>query len=121
MHVEKHTLALTTDASGDVVGYTPVVTGRILQIRYVKTDFADGIDVDVTLETSAVIVWDEDNVNASKTVLPRQGVHGTDGVAATLDGTRLMREPVYAARERVKVVVAAGGAAKTGTFYILIG
>jgi len=124
MYAETHEVSITTNGSGAAEGFTPVVTGRVLQIRYVKPGsggFANGVDVDVTLEDSGVVVWDEDNVDASKTVLPRQGVHNTAGVAATLDGTRLMLEPVYVASERVKIAVANGGDTLTGTFHVLIG
>jgi hypothetical protein len=118
MYVFKEIVTVDADASGDGIGYSSVVRGQILQIRYVKDDFANGVDFDVTLEDSGVVVWDEDNVNASKTVLPRQGVHDTVGVAATLDGTRLMREPIYVDGERIKFLVAQAGVSTSGVFHV---
>lgn len=124
MHTEEQAITVTTNGDGDGVGYTTPVRGRVLQIRYVKPDsggFADGVDFDITLEISGVVIWDQDNVNASVTVLPRQAVQDTAGAGATYDGTRAIREPVYVADERVKIAVANGGDTTTGTFYVLIG
>jgi hypothetical protein len=122
MWMKQYIVSITTDAAGDAVGYTAeAVRGRVLQLAYVKTDYANGVDFDVILETTGTVVWDQDNVNASATVVPRQGVHDTVGVAATLDGTRLMRDFVYVASERIKITVAQGGDTKSGTFYILVG
>lgn len=115
MYVQKHEVNLTTDASGDAVRYTPVVNGRVLCIRYLKTDFADGVDFDVELETSGVVVWSEDNVNASKTVCPRQTTHSTAGEEGTeVDG-------IFVAEERIKITVASGGNAKSGKFIVMVG
>lgn len=121
MHAERHTVELTTNGDGDATGYTPNVTGRILGIRYVKTDFANGVDFDVTLEGTGEVVWDEDDVNASKSVYPQAGVHTTSGVAATFDGTYPLLIPIVAANDRVKIVVGSGGATKTGTVHIIVG
>lgn len=121
-YIREHRVAITTDGSGDGTAYTSrAVTGRIEYIRYVKTDYAAGVDVDVTLETSGVEVWNQDSVDASAVVCPRRQVHTTLGVGATLDGTRPMLEHIYVAGERVKIVVAQGGATKSGVFYVGIG
>jgi len=121
MHAKQYTVALTTDADGDATGYTPAVNGRILQIRYVKDDYAAGVDFTLTLETSGVTVWSQENVNASATVCPRQAVHGTDGVAGEYANGYPREEPVVSADERVKIVVANGGDTKSGTFYVTVG
>lgn len=121
MYAERHAVTLTTDENGDATGYTPVVTGRVLSIRYVKTDYAAGVDFDVTGETTGVVLWDQDDVNASATVYPRAQVHNTAGTALTYDGTRTVNEPVCLAGERVKIVVGSGGDTKTGVFHVVIG
>jgi len=124
MHVKRHTVSITTDSSGDATVYTDVIDyGEIKQIRYAKTDFADGVDFVVSLENTGVIVWDEDDVNASGTRCPQQATHlNTTGAAALYagGGSAVLR-PVVVAGERIKVVVAAGGDTKTGTVYIWIG
>jgi len=123
MYVKKYVVDITTFAEGDDAGkgtgYTPVVNGRILTIRYLKAttgSFADTVDFDVTTEDSGVVVWDEDDVTASATVLPRQAVHSTAGVASGTESDCL-----YVANERIKIEVADGGNGKVGQFVVLVG
>lgn len=125
MYAERHVVDLVTDGSGNATGYTPVVTGRIHAIHYVKDGtipFTDGVDVDVTLEATGQVVWDEDNVNASATRAPRQATHSTAGAAAlyAAGGTAVL-DHIVAAKDRVKVVVANGGSAKAGRFIVVVG
>ena len=83
-YVQTHRVTVTTDGSGDATAYTPHVTGLISQIRYVKTDYADGVDFVVTNDTTGEVIWDQDDVNASATVAPRQATHSTaEGGMAT--------------------------------------
>lgn len=126
MYVELHDITVTTAADGTATAYLPsqagqVLEGRILGIVYTKDDYADGVDFDVSLERSGQVVWSEDDVNASTTVYPRRQVHTTAGVAATLEGAQPMLEPVIAGKERLKIEIAAGGAAKSGNFKVLVG
>ena len=121
MYAERHVVTIVTDGSGDGTGYTPVVTGRLISIRYVKTDYSNGVDVVVTAESSGQVLWDEDDVNASATRLPRQPTHDTLGVAALYAaGGAAVLDHAVLAQDRVKIVVAAGGAAKTGAFHVVI-
>lgn len=121
MQVERHIVTLTTAADGSATGYTPNVTGRILGIRYVKTDFANGIDFTVTLDATGEAIMVGTDVNASASFYPRVGVTDAAGAAATLDGTRLARDCVHAVNDRVKIVVAQGGDTKTGAFHVIVG
>lgn len=121
MHAERHEVPITTDASGDGTSYTPEVTGRVLGIRYVKNNYANGVDFTVTLEDTGEAVMVGTDVNASASFYPRVGVTDAAGAAATLDGTRLYRDAVVAVRDRVKIVVAQGGDTKSGTFHVVIG
>lgn len=125
MFVNKHIVNVTADDQGDGVGYTSVVNGRVLSIRYIKASsgaFADTVDFDVTSEDSGVVVWDEDNVTASKTVVPRQATHSTAGVAALFaaDGTAV-NDFVYVGNERIKISVANAGDGGAGQFVVLVG
>ena len=120
----RHEVTITTDAAGDATGYTAVAHGRILSVRYAKAasgNYTDGVDFTITLEKTGEQVWTEVNVNASKVVYPRVGVHDTVGVAATLNGTQAMRDYLHAENDRVKIVVAAGGDTKVGTFHVTTG
>lgn len=119
--ITKHTVTVTTDSSGDGTAYTTAaVNGRLLGVQYVKTDYANGVDFDVTLEGSALAVLSVDDVNASAVYWPRVALHNTSGVALTYDATEPVTDTLPVANERIKVVVAAGGDTKTGTFYIYV-
>lgn len=121
MHAERHEVTIVTDGSGDGVGYTPVVTGRIVSIRYVKDDYADGVDFDVTAEATGETIWDEDNVNASATRAPRQATHSVLGAAALYAAAgQAVLDDVVVANDRVKIVVSHGGDTKSGTFHVIV-
>jgi hypothetical protein len=118
--IKRHVVPVTTDASGDAIAYSPVLTGRISTIRYVKTDFADGVDITVTAEATGETIWAEENVNASATRAPRQLAFTTAGVASLYAATfGQYTEPIVLAADRVKIVVAQGGNVKTGTIHIV--
>jgi hypothetical protein len=122
MNPIRHRISITTAADGSATGYTSEpVLGRVLGVVYTKTDFADGSTMTLTVEQTAQPVWAETGVNASAVRYPRSQVHTAAGVAATLDGTVAMLEPVPVAFSRLKLVIASGGNAKTGTFDILVG
>lgn len=121
MYLRKVTVPVTTDAAQAATEYSEFITGRIVEIRYVKGDFTDGVDFTITLETTGITVWSQLNVNASATVLPRQATHTTAGVAAEYATGVAVLEPIYVAHERVKIVIASGGATKSGTFIIVVG
>lgn len=120
-YAERHTVTVTTAADGSATAYSPVITGKLSQIRYVKTDFAVGVDFTITSEATGETLWTEANVDASTTRAPRQATHGTDGVAAlyAAAGTAV-NDKIALAKDRVKIVIANGGNAATGTFHIVM-
>lgn len=121
MFIQRHVVTLTTDADGNATGYTPVVSGRVVGIRYIKTDFANGVDFTVTAEATGESIWTESDVNASASRYPRAGNHSTAGVASLYaSGGEAVREPVRVADDRIKIVVAQGGAVKTGAVHVVI-
>lgn len=118
MYIERHSVTITTNADGDGTGYSPVVTGLVSAIHYVKAGsdaFDDGVDFVVTAEATGEIIWDEDNVNASKSVYPVRAASLTTGAASTSSEV-----PFLVAQDRVKIVVASGGNAQGGTFIIVM-
>lgn len=122
MYVQTEAVAVTTAADGSATAYTTnPVSGRVLGIRYVKTDFADGSTITTTVEATGEAIWAESNVNASASRYPRVGVCGATGTALTYDNTRTVNEPVAVGGSRIKIVIASGGNTKTGTFYIMVG
>lgn len=123
--VERIDLVVETDASGDgsAISMHPV-TGDLIDIEYVKdgtAGYADGVDFVVTAEPTGRVLWDQDNVNDSARVAPRQPVHTTAGVALLYAaGGQPLVDRIALSYENLQVVVAAGGATKTGTFRITV-
>lgn len=129
-HVYSESVTITTAADGSATEYIgsrsdgKALNGKILSMIYTKDDFTDGVDFTITSETTAQTIWTESNVNASETIVPMQAAYTTAGVAALVynDGTRTvpLYAPVYLAHERIKIVIASGGNATSGTFRAII-
>lgn len=118
---ERHVVTVTSNADGDGTGYTPVVTGKISTIRYVKVDYADGVDFTITLEATGETLWAENTVNASTQRAPRQPTYTTAGAAALYAGSgTAVNDHIVAAQDRVKIVVAQAGDKKSGTFHVVV-
>jgi hypothetical protein len=121
--MRRFTKIVTTDGAGAATVYTPRVAGEVHSIHYVKpvsASFTDGVDFAITSEATGEGLWTEADVNASAIKYPRVAVHDAVGVAATLDGTRAMRARPALASDRIKIVIAAGGASKVGTFHFMV-
>lgn len=110
-------VTLTTDASGNCTAYTEQpVSGPVLAVLYTRgTLDATTTDITVSTEITAQTVLTLTNVTASGNYYPRSVNHGNTGTALT--GV----EPIYAAQERIKIVVAQGGNVGTGSIYIITG
>lgn len=123
MYAERHVVPVTTIADGSATAYTPAIAhGQVLQIHYVKTDYTDGVDFTITSEATGETIWSELNVNAAKVVSPRRPTHDTAGVASLYAAAgEPVETPIVLANDRVKIVIAAGGATKLGTFHVVIG
>jgi hypothetical protein len=119
--VQRKIVTVTTAADGSATAYSDVVTGRISAIHYVKTDFDAGVDFVITAEATGESIWSELNVNASASRAPRQATHSTAGVAALYaGGGAAVNDGIDVANDRIKIVIAAGGNAKTGTFHLVL-
>ncbi len=120
-YAARHAVSVTTAADGSATAYSPVVTGKLSQIRYVKTDFADGSTFTITAEATGETLWSEAAVNASATRAPRQATHSTLGAAALYAAAgQAVLDKIALANDRVKIVIAAGGDTKTGVFHIVM-
>lgn len=120
-HAERHVVSVTTAADGSATAYSPVLTGKLSQIRYVKTDFADGVDFTITAEATGESLWAQSDVNASATVAPRQATHSVAGVAALYaGGGSAVLDKIALASDRIKIVIASGGNAKSGAFHFVM-
>ena len=125
MHAIKENVTIVTASDGTGIGYTSVLNGRVLSIIYSKAgsgSYTDGVDFDITGETTGQIIWDQDNVNASAQIQPRQATHSTAGAASlyAAAGTAV-NDFIYIANERIKISIANGGDTHTGTFTVLVG
>ena len=119
--IRRHKVTATTDGSGAATVYTPRFSGRICQINYVKTDFADGVDFTITAEATGETIWTEANVNAAKVCLPRAATHSNAGVAALYASAgTAVNDLISVGDDRVKIVIASGGDTKTGVFHVLV-
>lgn len=114
---------VTTDASGNATAYAPSVgrcRGLLETIQYEKVDFADGVDFTITDEETGESLWTDTNVNASEIVRPTAPLHSQAGAPRLLASAG---EPVVgkiAIVSRIKIVIAQGGNAKSGTFRFLV-
>jgi acyl-coenzyme A synthetase/AMP-(fatty) acid ligase len=100
-------MAVITAADGTATVRSPRVAGKIHSIRYVKTDFADGVDFAITADATGENIWTESNVNATTDRYPRAPTHSQAGAAALYasGGTGVLA-PIAIASDKVKIVIA---------------
>lgn len=121
MTIRRFVVPVTVDASGDATVYSPVLSGKLISFRYVKDDFADGVDFTITAEATGETLWSEENVNASATRHPRTATASTAGAASLYaSGGTAVNDKIGLSQDRVKIVVASGGNATSGTFHITV-
>ncbi len=119
--MRRYKVPVTTAADGSATAYSPRIAGKIHSVHYVKTDFADGVDFTITSEATGESILAKSDVNASAVFYPRAATHGQDGAAALYAaGGAGVLDKIAFASDRVKIVVAAGGNAKSGTFHVLV-
>lgn len=124
MTLRRFVVSAVTSAGGDFEGYTPELPrgGELISCRYIKTDFDDGVDFTITSEDTGESLWAESNVNASATRYPRAATHSVAGAASlyAAAGEGVFDRVMLGADDRIKVVVASGGNAKSGAFHFTI-
>ncbi len=116
-------VTVTTAADGSATAYSaPIDYGLLSQIRYVKTDFADGSTFLITSEATGETLWSESNVDVSATRAPRQPTHSTLGAAALYAAAgQAVNDKIAIVQDRIKIVISSGGNVKTGVFHFLLG
>jgi len=112
---ELHSVDITTATGGGATGYIGPVRGIVQFITYATGTLASTADVTITLEDSGQNLWTESNVTVADQRHPRTAADLEDGSASTL--TEL---PIYAADERIKIVLAQGGNTKAATFKAVV-
>lgn len=119
MATRRFVLHVTTAGDGTAIAYSSPLSGCLCAIHYVKETFADGVDFTISTEATGEPMWTEADVNASKTCRPRAPTHDNAGVP--IQGPS---DVIYAmsrlSLDRIKVVIAAGGAGTTGTFHFVM-
>jgi hypothetical protein len=127
-YAERHSVTFQTAADGSATAFiggpdgAGVLSGRVVNLVYTKTDFADGSTFTLTSEATGQSIWSESSVNASAVRAPRQPTHGTTGAAAlyAAAGTAV-NDFIVLAGDRIKIVIASGGSVKTGMFTVVMG
>jgi hypothetical protein len=107
---------MTTVFDGSATAYSEYFNGDLLAIVYTKVDFVDGSTFTITADVSGLGIWTETAVNASTDRAPSMPLHNQIGGAV---GATIVR-PVPLVRERIKIVIAGGGSAKSGTFRFIV-
>ena len=106
-------ITVTTIADGSATAYTVPISGKLINIIYTKVDYTNGVDFTITAESSGLGIWTELNVDASTTRAPSQVVHDNTGTATSL------YDSIILLNDRIKIVLAAGGATKSGQFQVI--
>ena len=121
MTIRRYTVPVVTAADGTATAYSPYLSGYLSQIIYTKADYATGVDFTITAEATGETLWTESNVDASASRMPRGATHSTAGIAALYASAgTAVNDKIALSRDRVKIVLAQGGNAKTGTFHIVV-
>ena len=120
--MQRFTVAITTDASGDFTGHTAIANGLVQAVRFIDTDLDDTADITVTCGASGQAIVTLTNQAATASFQPRGATHSTAGAALLYAaGGTAVSDLIPVADETIKVVVAQGGNAKTGTIHIYVG
>lgn len=122
MTIRRHVVDVVTDEYGDAEVFSPRLSGKLISIRYAaaagEAAFDQYVDFALTAENTGETIWSEESVDASASRYPRAAAHTTAGAAATYDGSNATLAEISLSQDRVKIVVADGGDAKSGTFHL---
>jgi hypothetical protein len=120
MAITLYTFNILTDTGANYQEDSLPANGALLQARFVLADTGaldTGADLKISFPTTGVVAADWDNfAAASFTKVPQQPVHDTGGAAVSG-----LRQFPFVAEEPIRVRVDAGGVAKRGTLYLLVG
>lgn len=120
--MERYTIPFTVSAGGAATVYSSQkLEGRVHSVQYVDTNLDVGATITLSSETAAETIWTRAASAANVTLYPRMAVQDNAGVDVNYETTNKVREQFYLVRDRLKVVVSAGGNLKSGTIRVLIG
>jgi len=114
----KYTATLAVDSSGDATVYLgDEITGRVHAIKYTPGTLDTNGDLAITGETTGVPILTKANAGTTATwFYPRAMANkNTDGAAETFSS-----EDIHVFKERIKIIVAQGGNATTGSIDVFV-
>jgi hypothetical protein len=121
MGVQQELVNVTTDGAENATAYTNVeYSGRLITVIFTDTDLADTADITITSEKTGQSIWSESDVANSKTVSPRQTTHDIAGDDSIITAGNEVRDYISLVAERIKIVIAQGGVAKSGSFRFIV-
>jgi histidinol dehydrogenase len=122
--MKRYKVTVTTDGSGNATAYSPRVSGELHSVIYVpdgSNPYASTVDMTITSEATGESLVTRTDVSAGFATYPRQGTASAAGVASlyAAGGTAVQARAALA-NDRIKIVLAQGGATKVGAFHFLI-
>lgn len=112
----KRKINVTTATDGSGTAYGEAAVGLVYAIQLVDGDLADGVDVTITSEVEglSIPIFVKADFNSDQMVYPRVLE------ALNTDGTALSTHAMPVCYGLPKVVLAQGGAVKSGSFVLYI-
>ena len=118
MAIRRFAVAVTTAADGSFTGYTPPFAGRLLAL-FITGTLDVGTDWTITEEDTGAALATLTNVSSGR-YQPRGATHGITGAASLYAAAGTAVEDTIPVMGRVKVVVAQGGNATSGTLHVYV-
>lgn len=112
-------ITIVTDGSGDGVGLTERINGRIDRVIYTEVDYAAGADMVIATAGLAVPILAIQNIAGASAQWKSplfNSTLGTDGTALT--GAGAQRAPEVA-DEQLRITISNGGSGKSGKFVVV--
>jgi hypothetical protein len=122
--MKRYKVSVTTAADGSATAYTPRLSGLLYAVHYVPdgtTPYDNTVDMTITSEATGQSLVSRTNVSAAFVANPRVATSDAAGTAALFAaGGTAVQDRIALANDRVKIVLAQGGNAKTGVFHVLV-
>jgi hypothetical protein len=122
--MRRYKVTVTTDGSGNATAYSPRVSGKLNSVIYVPdgtNPFANTVDMTITAEATGESLISRTNVSAAFNAYPRVATAAADGTAALFAAAgTAVQDKLAIGNDRIKIVLAQGGATKSGAFHFLV-
>lgn len=124
MYASRADVTVATDSGGAADVKSERLTGRLVAIQYIPdgtTPYDNTVDFTITNETTGESLLSQTNVAAAFQKAPRQPTHDNAGTASLFAaGGTAVQDHYILANDRVRIVLAQGGATKTGRVLITV-